>query len=81
MYLESFVDARILELSAMWKMGSEWLRKVEKKPIMHLARSENCADASVVAFVDVEGLADTVIAAAAVILAVVAGDAAGASAH
>jgi len=78
LYLESFVDARILELSAMWKMGSEWLRKVEKKPIMHLARSENCADASVVAFVDPVVFAHI---AAAVIPAAVAVDEAEASAH
>lgn len=66
------------ELSAVWKMGSEWLRKAEKKPIMHLARSESCADASVVAFVDPVVFAHI---AAAVIPAPVAANAAEASAH
>lgn len=78
MYLGSFVDARMLELSAMRKVGSEWLGKAEKRPIMHLARSGSCADASVLAFVDPVVFGRI---AAAVVPAVVAVDASEASAH
>jgi len=67
-------------LLAVTQVKTERLTTAEKTLIMHSIQTGSWS-CSVVAFVDVEGLADTVIAAAAVILAVVAGVAAGASAH
>ena len=69
---ESFAAARMLKLSAMWKVETEWQRKAQKKPTMHLVRTESWASASVLAFVDAVVFAHNVTVAAGVILAAAA---------
>ena len=69
--LESSAAVRILKLSVMWKVETEW-RKAERKPTMHLVRNESQASASVLAFVDAVVFVRTVTVAAGVILAAAA---------